>query len=182
MIKKRYLYSSIIISIILVSLGYILYFNLYDYHNTFIPQRDDLSFFKIFIGNFSSCMLMLLLSLLGPIALLIIMKLLFSLGIGIHMTEISYSTTLIKTLIGFSGHALGEVTSLAIIMMISIHVTIGWIKYLCGKDISVIKNTYKYYYWKKIGYIIIFIAIILLCSSIIEVYWSAPYFDKLYVK
>lgn len=78
------------------------------------------------------------------------MKLLFSLGIGIHMTEISYSTTLIKTLIGFSGHALGEVTSLAIIMMISIHVTIGWIKYLCGKDISVIKNTYKYYYWMLI--------------------------------
>ncbi len=98
------------------------------------------------------------------------------------MTKISYSTTLFKTLIGFLGHSLGEIIALIILLLISIHITIGWIKYLFGKDGIILKKLYKYYFVEKIIYIITFIAIILLLSSIIEVYWSAPYFEKLYIK
>lgn len=141
-----------------------------------------MSFFEIFIKNFSSCMLILILSSFGPISLLIVSNLFFSLGVGIHMTEISYSTTLIKTLIGLLAHSLGEITILILLLLISIHITVGWVKYLSGKNINIMRKLYKYYFWERIIHIIIFITIILLFSSVIEVYWSAPYFDKLYVK
>lgn len=180
MFKKKYLYISIFIAIILLVLGYNVSSNLYSYQNRFIPQRINLSFFQIFIKNFSSCILILILSILGPISSFIIMNLFFSLGAGIHMTKISYSTSIFKTLIGFLPHSLGEMLILTILLTISIHITLVWIKYLFGKNFTTIKKIYTYYFREKIIYIIIFIAIVLLISSIIEVYWSAPYFDKLY--
>ena len=69
-----------------------------------------------------------------------------------------------------------------LLLLISIHITVGWVKYLSGKNINIMRKLYKYYFWERIIHIIIFITIILLFSSVIEVYWSAPYFDKLYVK
>ncbi|MHC1685294.1 MAG: stage II sporulation protein M [Clostridiaceae bacterium] len=180
--NKKIFLLLVIVSVTLI-LGYIVSASLFVKPETFIPHREKFMFFDIFLKNISSNIILLAIAALGPIALLIVMNILFSLGAGVHMSQVLYSTTLPKILIGFLGHTTGEVITLAIVMWISIQVTIAWIKYLfSGEDWKIVKKAYREYYSEKIINIVIIISVVLLFSSIVEVYWSAPYFDKLYIK
>ncbi|APM40817.1 stage II sporulation protein M [Clostridium kluyveri] len=182
MIKHKNKIIFFLIAVGIIILGYFISANSFKPPKNFIPEREGFGFLNIFIRNFFSNILLLGLALLGPISLLACGYQLFSIGMGIYRIQILYSTTVSKALLGISVHGIGEIFVILLIMWISTKITFAWIRYLFKNEDGIVRKVYAHYYSYKIIRIVSLIAIVLMLSSFLEVYWSLPFFETLFNK